>query len=62
LRAGGGDLPIDLWVARIPYRETRNYVMRVLASFARYRYLTRKTIPPMTLEAPATIELVGNSY
>jgi soluble lytic murein transglycosylase len=62
LRAGGGDLPIDLWVAHIPFRETRNYVMRVLANFARYRYLTRESIPPLTLEAPETIELAGNSY
>jgi soluble lytic murein transglycosylase len=32
-----GDL--DLWVARIPYGETRNYVARVVGNLARYRWL-----------------------
>jgi soluble lytic murein transglycosylase len=29
----------DLWVARIPYGETRSYVARVLGNWARYAYL-----------------------
>ncbi len=38
LRAGES-LPLDLFVARIPYSETRNYVYRVMGNFARYSYL-----------------------
>jgi soluble lytic murein transglycosylase-like protein len=37
--AGGSALPLDLWVARIPYDETRGYVRRVVGNWARYRYL-----------------------
>ena len=35
----GDNLDIDLWVARIPYGETRTYVMRVMGNLARYSYL-----------------------
>ena len=27
---GGDHLPVDVWVARIPYRETRHYVAKIL--------------------------------
>jgi soluble lytic murein transglycosylase len=37
----GEDLPLDVFVARIPYRETRTYVNRVVANLARYAYLDR---------------------
>jgi len=37
--AGGEDLPIDVWVARIPYAETRDYVSFVLGNWLAYRYL-----------------------
>lgn len=37
LRAGE-QLPADLFVARIPYTETRNYVYRVMGNMARYAY------------------------
>ncbi len=37
--AGGEDLPVDLWVARIPYAETRDYVSFVLSNWLAYRYL-----------------------
>ena len=33
------DNEVDLWVARIPYEETRTYVQRVLGNLARYRYV-----------------------
>jgi len=33
------DLPLDLWIERIPYRETRNYVKKVLESYGRYEFL-----------------------
>jgi soluble lytic murein transglycosylase len=62
LRAGGRGLPTDLWVARIPFRETRNYVMRVLTNFARYRHLTGRDIPALSLEPPVAIELAADAY
>lgn len=37
--AGGEDLPIDVWVGRIPYKETRHYVAKVMGSWLAYRYL-----------------------
>lgn len=34
-----GDLDLDVWVARIPYDETRGYVAHVMSNLARYAYL-----------------------
>lgn len=36
----GESLPLDIFVARIPYTETRNYVYRVMGNHARYAYLS----------------------
>ena len=36
---GGKDSDADVWVARIPYDETRHYVAKVAANLARYQYL-----------------------
>lgn len=36
---GDVDHEADLWVARIPYDETRNYVARVVGNLARYQWL-----------------------
>jgi soluble lytic murein transglycosylase len=36
----GEALPADVFAARIPYDETREYVYRVLNNYARYRYLS----------------------
>jgi soluble lytic murein transglycosylase len=36
---GAPDLELDLFVARIPFAETRAYVERVVGNYARYRYL-----------------------
>ncbi|HEY3233520.1 MAG TPA: transglycosylase SLT domain-containing protein, partial [Polyangiaceae bacterium] len=35
----GEQLPLDVFVAKIPYVETREHVSRVLGNYARYRYL-----------------------
>lgn len=61
---GGRDLPLDLWVARIPYGETRSYVMRVMTNWARYRYLHGgpSAIPRLSLTLPAEIQLMANAY
>ena len=50
----GEKLPLDLFVARIPYSETRGYVERVIENLARYAYLTggNEAVP----ELPLTIE------
>jgi soluble lytic murein transglycosylase len=37
--AGAPELELDLFVARIPFDETRAYVERVVGNYARYRYL-----------------------
>ena len=59
LRAGE-TLPLDIFVARIPYTETRNYVYQVMGNYARYAYLSpdiELTLPdlnlPRGLKAPA---------
>jgi len=49
-----GDLPLDLFVAAIPYDETRNYVYRVMANLARYELLMQGELPDpqLALELP----------
>jgi soluble lytic murein transglycosylase len=48
------ELELDLFVARIPYEETRNYVERVLSNYARYRYLAlgEAGVPKLGLTLP----------
>lgn len=57
-------LPLDLWAARIPYQETRNYVARVMSNWARYRYLAggSENVPTLALEMPARLELPKDAY
>lgn len=51
---GSSELELDLFVARIPYDETRTYVERVLSNYARYRYLAGQTAPiALALKLPA---------
>ncbi|HVY48616.1 MAG TPA: transglycosylase SLT domain-containing protein [Minicystis sp.] len=51
---GGKDNDADLWVARIPYDETRRYVAKVAANLARYEYLQggEAAVAPLVLELP----------
>ncbi|HLV19783.1 MAG TPA: transglycosylase SLT domain-containing protein [Polyangiaceae bacterium] len=51
---GGERLPLDLFVARIPYDETRNYVNRVIGNYARYTYLHGgpPAVPSLPLDLP----------
>lgn len=47
---GGEDLPVDVWVARIPYTETRDYVSYVLGNYLAYRYLNNpRELPELKL-------------
>ena len=43
-------LPVDVWVAHIPFEETRDYVAFVLSNWLAYRYLGNPTdLPELTL-------------
>jgi soluble lytic murein transglycosylase len=61
---GGRKLDADLWVARIPYRETREYVQRVTENWARYRYLTegKRETAELSLELPSSVRLDRAAY
>lgn len=50
----GETLPLDVWVARIPYTETRGYVARVVENLARYSYLRdgEPGLPSLPLDLP----------
>ena len=61
---GGETLPLDLFVARIPYEETRGYVARVLSNVARYAYLEggEGAVQAPALELPKGVKLPDGSY
>jgi soluble lytic murein transglycosylase len=61
---GGQGLALDLWVARIPYDETRGYVRRVVGNWARYRYLAGGTaaVPNIDLALPEVSVASGSEY
>jgi soluble lytic murein transglycosylase len=58
------NLPLDLFVARILYDETRNYVQRVVGNWARYRYLEGglSNIPHLDLRLPGHKPLAAGDY
>jgi soluble lytic murein transglycosylase len=60
----GVDADVDLWVARIPYDETRNYVGRVLGNLARYQWLSGgdEAVLPLPLEVPLDVEVPADAY
>lgn len=60
----GQDLPLDVFVGRIIYEETRTYVQRVLANWARYRYLEGGlgNVPQLSLDLPAYKALAPGEY
>jgi soluble lytic murein transglycosylase len=46
----GEELPVDVWVAHIPFEETRDYVSLVLSNWLAYRYLGNPTeLPELSL-------------
>jgi soluble lytic murein transglycosylase len=54
--AARGTLPLDEYVERIPYEQTRNYTKRVLASYGVYTYLYEGGAPlALTLEPADTL-------
>lgn len=62
--SGGLELGADVWVARIPYEETRRYVTRVMTNWSRYRYLIGgfEQVPELSLELPPFMGLPADSY
>jgi soluble lytic murein transglycosylase len=52
---GGASIELDRWVEDIPIDQTRNYVRRVVANWARYLYLAQPGQWP--LELPLTLTL-----
>ena len=54
-------VPIDEWVERIPYRETRAYVKAVGGAYAAYALLYRGSRPPLSL-APLRDLPAGIAY
>jgi soluble lytic murein transglycosylase len=62
--AGGAEAEVDLWVARIPYEETRKYVAKVIGNHARYQWLAGgdAAVAPLPLELPADARCEADAY
>jgi soluble lytic murein transglycosylase len=60
----GGDNDVDLWVARIPYDETRTYVARVSQNLARYQWLSggEGAVTPLPLTLPSGVKAPADAY
>jgi peptidoglycan lytic transglycosylase len=58
------DLPLDLWIARIPYDETRFYVGRVLTNWLAYRSLASESVdlPRLVLVPPGSSRPTPDAY
>jgi soluble lytic murein transglycosylase len=60
---GGEDLPVDVWVARIPYTETRDYVSHVLGNYLAYRYLANpRELPELKLALIPGTRAAADAY
>jgi soluble lytic murein transglycosylase len=61
---GATELPVDIFVARIPYAETLDYVERVVGNFARYRYLEggENAVPRLDLALPKPPPATADLY
>src|SRR5690606_6052217 len=61
---GSADLPLDVFVARIPYDETQKYVERVIGNHARYSYVEagEAGLPKLTLELPRGLSVPADLY
>lgn len=62
--ASGENLPLDVWVARIPFQETRSYVCHVVGNMARYAYLDggESAVPSLDLTLPKGLRAGPNAY
>jgi soluble lytic murein transglycosylase len=46
-------VPLDEWIERIPYRETKRYTRRVLQTYGIYAFLDTGKLPPLPAALPA---------
>jgi soluble lytic murein transglycosylase len=55
---------LDIWVALIPFEETRNYVARVMSNYARYAYLSggETQVPELNLRPLSVAKEDTNDY
>ncbi len=62
--AASSDNELDLFVARIPFDETRNYVARVAQNLARYQWLEGgdAAVTPLSLAIPADVRAPADAY
>lgn len=60
----GEQLPLDVFVARIPYEETRGYVYQVMSNLARYSYLAggADAVPRLDLRIPEGLRAPPEAY
>jgi soluble lytic murein transglycosylase len=60
----GESLPLDVWVARIPFLETRGYVVRVVGNLAHYAYLSggEAAVPKLSLDMPQGVRAGATDY
>lgn len=60
----GENLPLDVWVARIPFAETRGYVARVVGNLARYEYLRNgaASLESISLDLPKGVRAKETDY
>jgi soluble lytic murein transglycosylase len=60
----GADNDLDLWVARIPFDETRTYVARVTQNLSRYQWLEGGdvAVAPVSLAIPAGARAPADAY
>ena len=58
------ELDADLFVARIPYEETRTYVMRVMGNLSRYQWLSggEAAVQQPALELPRAARATDADY
>lgn len=59
-----GDLEADVWVARIPYDETRTYVARVSGNLLRYQWLSggNTKVQSLPLKLPENARAPADAY
>jgi soluble lytic murein transglycosylase len=58
----GEDQPLDVWLARIPYAETRNYVIQVMTNFIRYAWLSGEDLPAIALSLPRGLRASAEAF
>jgi len=59
----GQSLPLDVFIASIPYTETRNYVYQVLENYTRYAYLSADhDVPKLDLALPQGLTRPHDAY